>query len=273
MSATLSIRTRLSCIRLRRLNRAPEEVVSHLPTRVWSGQLWEKESDWLKRNLLNEYVCLSRIYPLVLSTIQCFLTPHSTASFKDTSGAQFKWKVDKATQNMSVSRRTAWQACCRSQVTFYPQLYEAGSSQQPLATYRRARDVSVPPPGSNLSSSSMLSLPWLSTSTLHTVRNGVSSASGRVEKEEYKRRVPATLALSPAAISMQDLVVLSYLLFQRARRPPTSSSTEDDVSVSADGKTLVDAVGELFLRSCYQHRMLTAKQASPCAFRTTRTRR
>ena len=65
------------------------------------------ESDWLKRNLLNEYVCLSRIYPLVLSTIQCFLTPHSTASFKDTSGAQFKWKVDKATQNMSVSRRTA----------------------------------------------------------------------------------------------------------------------------------------------------------------------
>ncbi|KAL1733540.1 hypothetical protein EV714DRAFT_269846 [Schizophyllum commune] len=159
------------------------------------------ESDWLKRNLLND-----------------------TATFKDTSGAQFKWKVDKATQNMS--------------------LYEAGSSEQPLATYRRARDVSVPPPGSNLSSPSMLSLPWLSTSTLHTVRDGVSSASGRAEKEEYRRRVPATLALSAAALSMQDLVVISCLLFQRARRSPSSSHTEDDVSVSADGKTLTNAVGE-----------------------------
>ncbi|KAI4294605.1 hypothetical protein K525DRAFT_274174 [Schizophyllum commune Loenen D] len=160
------------------------------------------ESDWLKRNLLND-----------------------TATFKDTSGAQFKWKVDKATQNMS--------------------LYEVGSSQQPLATYRRARDVSVPPPGSDLSSPSMLSLPWLSTSTLHTVRNNAApSAGSRVEKEEYKRRVPATLALSPAAISMQDLVVICYLLFQRSRRSPSSSHTEDDVSVSADGKSLVNAVGE-----------------------------
>lgn len=32
-----------------RLDRAPEDVVSHLPTRVWSGKGWEKESDWLKR--------------------------------------------------------------------------------------------------------------------------------------------------------------------------------------------------------------------------------
>ncbi|KAL1756064.1 hypothetical protein FB107DRAFT_274207 [Schizophyllum commune] len=160
------------------------------------------ESDWLKRNLLND-----------------------TATFTDISGAQFKWKVDKATQNMS--------------------LYEVGSSQQPLATYRRARDVSVPPPGSDLSSPSITSLPWLSTSTLHTVRNSAApSASGRVEKEEYERRVPATLALSTAAISMQDLVVISYLLFQRARRSPSSSHTEDDVSMSADGKTLVNAVGE-----------------------------
>ncbi|KAL1691996.1 hypothetical protein GGG16DRAFT_112509 [Schizophyllum commune] len=127
----------------------------------------------------------------------------------------------------------------------YETLYEVGSSQQPLATYRRARDVSVPPPGSDLSSPSMLSLPWLSTSTLHTVRNNAApSAGSRVEKEEYKRRVPATLALSPAAISMQDQVVICYLLFQRSRRSPSSSHTEDDVSVSADGKSLVNAVGE-----------------------------
>lgn len=32
-----------------RLDRAPEDVVSHLPTRIWSGNGWEKESDWLKR--------------------------------------------------------------------------------------------------------------------------------------------------------------------------------------------------------------------------------
>ncbi|KAG8974889.1 hypothetical protein FRB90_009689 [Tulasnella sp. 427] len=31
-----------------RLDRAPEDVVSHLPTRIWSGKGWEKESDWLK---------------------------------------------------------------------------------------------------------------------------------------------------------------------------------------------------------------------------------
>ncbi|KAG8954567.1 hypothetical protein FRC00_005788 [Tulasnella sp. 408] len=32
-----------------RLDRAPEDVVSHLPTRIWSGNRWEKESDWLKK--------------------------------------------------------------------------------------------------------------------------------------------------------------------------------------------------------------------------------
>ncbi|KAI5896298.1 uncharacterized protein SCHCODRAFT_02614501 [Schizophyllum commune H4-8] len=159
------------------------------------------ESDWLKRNLLND-----------------------TATFKDSSGAQLKWKVDKQTQNMS--------------------LYEAGGSHQPLATYRRSRDVSVPPPGSDLISPSVSSLPWLSTSTLHTLRNDIPSSSSRVEKEEYKQRVPATLALSAAAMYMQDLVVISYLLFQRARRSPTGSHAEDDVSVSADGKTLTNAVGE-----------------------------
>jgi len=31
-----------------RLDRAPEDVVSHLPTRIWSGTRWEKEGDWLK---------------------------------------------------------------------------------------------------------------------------------------------------------------------------------------------------------------------------------
>lgn len=40
---------RLREARRERLDRAPEDVVSHLPTRVWSGKGWEKESDWLKR--------------------------------------------------------------------------------------------------------------------------------------------------------------------------------------------------------------------------------
>lgn len=32
-----------------RLDRAPEDVVNHLPTRIWSGKGWEKESDWVKK--------------------------------------------------------------------------------------------------------------------------------------------------------------------------------------------------------------------------------
>lgn len=40
---------RLREARRERLDRAPEDVVSHLPTRIWSGNGWEKESDWLKK--------------------------------------------------------------------------------------------------------------------------------------------------------------------------------------------------------------------------------
>ncbi|KAG8898416.1 hypothetical protein FRB99_007445 [Tulasnella sp. 403] len=40
---------RLREARRERLDRAPEDVVSHLPTRIWSGKGWEKEGDWLKK--------------------------------------------------------------------------------------------------------------------------------------------------------------------------------------------------------------------------------
>lgn len=32
-----------------RLDRAPEDIVNHLPTRIWSGRGWEKESVWLRK--------------------------------------------------------------------------------------------------------------------------------------------------------------------------------------------------------------------------------
>ncbi|KAG8966175.1 hypothetical protein FRC03_012365 [Tulasnella sp. 419] len=35
--------------RQERLDRAPQDVVSHLPTRIWSGKGWEKEAEWLQR--------------------------------------------------------------------------------------------------------------------------------------------------------------------------------------------------------------------------------
>ncbi|KAG8862979.1 hypothetical protein FRB96_000399 [Tulasnella sp. 330] len=40
---------RLREARRERLDRAPEDVVNHLPTRIWSGKGWEKESDWVKK--------------------------------------------------------------------------------------------------------------------------------------------------------------------------------------------------------------------------------
>ncbi|KAG9037340.1 hypothetical protein FRB95_005980 [Tulasnella sp. JGI-2019a] len=45
---TLAIH-RLREVRRERLDRAPEDFVNHLPTRIWSGSGWEKESDWIKK--------------------------------------------------------------------------------------------------------------------------------------------------------------------------------------------------------------------------------
>lgn len=129
-----------------------------------------------------------------------------SATFRSGTGAQYKWKVDKTSQNMS--------------------LYAEDQSEQPLATYKKRRyEVASP--------ASTLDLRSWSTATL--VPTTSEYPPHQPVKEAYRvQHVPATLALSPSVALMQDLIVVSYILFQRSRRPPGGVRIEDDVSFSPD---------------------------------------